>query len=600
MSDTSLTFKLFGQDVSAGRELDKVGREAKSAGEKVEGHAHRLGAVGTAVATGLGVAFGGFAVAGVAQLGSSLVQGVKDAQDYQKLAQQTAGVLKDTGNAAGTSVAHVQELAGSLETLSGVDEALIINGENVLATFTGIKNAAGKGNDMFDQATKASLNLSAALGQDMKSSAIQVGKALNDPIKGVGALSRVGVSFTAQQKDQIKALVKSGDTMGAQKVILKELNHEFGSAAKTAGQGFGGAMARLQDIIGDTFRSLGMLLLPLLTKLADWLTGTAVPAVIAFGQQLGPTLMPILVGLGQVLSVVVGWLVTKLFPAVIRAYQEIFPAIRKAVSQVTDELGHHKEGLGQVKDFVVLLGNVIISYLLPGLAKISSFIIGLIGPAFKILIVAIIGAVAIIKVIIAAIMLSVAAYVKLWAILVAGWTIMRNVWSWTFSTWGRIGGFLTRPIDTAVAWIMKKFESLIGFFHGAPGRIASATAGLFHGIWDSFRSFVNMIVSGWNRLHFGLPSIDLGPLGSVGGFDIGVPQIPYLAKGGLVTRPTLAMVGEAGPEAVIPLSKMGALGGGDTYHFHISGSLIGDEQRLARTITDVLTRARGRGTLGGS
>jgi phage-related minor tail protein len=116
------------------------------------------------------------------------------------------------------------------------------------------------------------------MGQDMQSSAVQVGKALNDPVKGITALSRVGVSFTAQQKDQITALVKSGDTMGAQKIILHELNKEFGNAAKSAGEGFGGSMARLQDIIGDTFRSIGLWLLPILTKLADWLTGTAVPA----------------------------------------------------------------------------------------------------------------------------------------------------------------------------------------------------------------------------------------------------------------------------------------------------------------------------------
>src|SRR5262245_66611796 len=76
--------------------------------------------------------------------------------------------------------------------------------------------------------------MSAALGQDGKASAIQLGKALNDPIKGVTALQRVGVSFTKSQKNQIKALVESGNTLGAQKVILRELGKEFGGAAKAA------------------------------------------------------------------------------------------------------------------------------------------------------------------------------------------------------------------------------------------------------------------------------------------------------------------------------------------------------------------------------
>ena len=57
----------------------------------------------------------------------------------------------------------------------------------------------------------------------MTNAAVLVGKALNDPKKGLTALRRVGVQFTDAQEDQIKALVKSGKTMDAQKIILREL-----------------------------------------------------------------------------------------------------------------------------------------------------------------------------------------------------------------------------------------------------------------------------------------------------------------------------------------------------------------------------------------
>jgi hypothetical protein len=79
---------------------------------------------------------------------------------------------------------------------SGVDDEAIKSSENLLLTFTNIRNETGKNNDIFNQATKATLDMSTALGNDLKGSSILVGKALNDPIKGMTALRRVGVSFT--------------------------------------------------------------------------------------------------------------------------------------------------------------------------------------------------------------------------------------------------------------------------------------------------------------------------------------------------------------------------------------------------------------------
>ena len=150
--------------------------------------------------------------------------------EAQKVAAQTNAVLKSTGKAAHVSAKQVEDMAESLMTMSGVDDELIQQGENLLLTFKNIRNETGRGNDIFDQATKAMLDMSVALGQDATSSAIQLGKALNDPVKGVTALRRVGVSFTAAQIKQIKTLVATGKTLQAQKLILRELNQEFGGS----------------------------------------------------------------------------------------------------------------------------------------------------------------------------------------------------------------------------------------------------------------------------------------------------------------------------------------------------------------------------------
>jgi hypothetical protein len=111
-------------------------------------------------------------------------------------------------------------------------------------------------------------NLSVAMGKDLNSSAILVGKALNDPVKGVGALSRAGVQFTASQKDTIKALVDSGNVMGAQKLILKELETQFGGSAKAAGQTLPGQLNILKETFRNTAADLVAVFIPTLSRAA--------------------------------------------------------------------------------------------------------------------------------------------------------------------------------------------------------------------------------------------------------------------------------------------------------------------------------------------
>ena len=215
-------------------------------------------------ATAAGVFAGNVMVTGLNMVRTAMTDAIRDAQEYEVLLAKTAAVIKSTGNAAGISVEGLKQQASALENLSAIDENIILNGQNVIATFTQIRNAAGAGNDIFNQTTKAALDLSAALGQDMQSSAIQLGKALNDPVKGVTALQRVGVTFDASQKELIKTLMDSGDVLGAQKIILAEVNREFGGAAEAAGDTFAGAVFRAKDKVADFTRDLISNLQPVL------------------------------------------------------------------------------------------------------------------------------------------------------------------------------------------------------------------------------------------------------------------------------------------------------------------------------------------------
>jgi hypothetical protein len=266
-------------------DVSKLGADLKVGGEKAAADAGKTSGkkFGAGMLAGVGGVLAGGALIGFFKGAFS------EAQDAAKIGKLTAAVIKSTGGAARVSADDVDRLATRLSNLSGVDDELIASSENVLLTFTGIRNEVGKGNDIFNQGTEAALNMSAALGTDLQGATIQVGKALNDPIKGVTALQRVGVSFTAAQKAQIKTLVDSGHTMEAQKLILGELSKEFGGAAKAAATP--GDRARVAW--GNFEEMVGTKLLPALAKILDfglknqsWLVPT-VGAIAALGVTIG-------------------------------------------------------------------------------------------------------------------------------------------------------------------------------------------------------------------------------------------------------------------------------------------------------------------------
>ena len=97
--------------------------------------------------------------AGVGALVATVKIGIGEFAQAQKVAAQTNAVIKSTGGVAKVSADHVDDLAGKLMKKSGVDDEAIASGENLLLTFTNIRNEVGKGNDIFDQTTKAALDM---------------------------------------------------------------------------------------------------------------------------------------------------------------------------------------------------------------------------------------------------------------------------------------------------------------------------------------------------------------------------------------------------------------------------------------------------------
>ena len=107
-----------------------------------------------------------------------------------------------------------------------------------------------------------------------------------------------------------------------------------------------------------------------------------------------------------------------------------------------------------------------------------------------------------------------------------------------------------------------------------------------------FKTVFNGIASIWNntvgKISFEIPKWVPG----LGGKGFDMPNIPMLANGGIVTSPTLALIGEAGPEAVIPLSQMGNTGGG--MNITVNAGLVSTPDQIGQQIIEAIQRAQRR------
>lgn len=167
----------------------------------------------------------------------------------EKAVKQLEAGLASTGNAVGRSLEELTGKAADLQKATTFGDEDIISAQAKLITFTGIAR------EQFDRTIEAALDLSTRMDQDLKSSVVQLGKALNDPVANLSALSRAGIQFSDDQKDTIKTLAETNRLAEAQDVILKELERQFGGSARAARETFGGALTSLENAFGDLFEA---------------------------------------------------------------------------------------------------------------------------------------------------------------------------------------------------------------------------------------------------------------------------------------------------------------------------------------------------------
>lgn len=142
--------------------------------------------------------------------------------------------------------------------------------------------------------------------------------------------------------------------------------------------------------------------------------------------------------------------------------------------------------------------------------------------------------------------------------------------------------------------VLGKLHGIVEAVTGIGGTVRTKAANMWDGIGSSFKGVINNMIGWWNNLTFSVDIPDKIP-GLPDSFSISTPNIPYLADGGIVTRATLAVVGEDGPEAVIPLDRLGGIGGATVVQIYVTVPATANPVATGREIQRALDAYYGAG-----
>ena len=225
-------------------ETSKFESGINSARKSIKGVSGELDALSNQMKSVFSGVAGLFAAAKMKAFADESIKAWKYQEKQLKLLSST---LKVTGANAWTSSGELEQFASSLQDVTNYSDETILAMQNVLLGFKNIKG------DNFKEATKAILDMSTVMGMDLTSAAQAVGKALDDPIKGINSLTRQGFYFDETQKKLLKSLVETGKQAEAQKIILEELYTTYGGAAEATAD----LSTQLANTWGDVREEIG-------------------------------------------------------------------------------------------------------------------------------------------------------------------------------------------------------------------------------------------------------------------------------------------------------------------------------------------------------
>ena len=505
---------------------------------------------------------------------------------------------------------RLKAYANENERTLAVDENIIMLTQAKLLTFKELAASADEAGGAFDRATAASIDLAAAGFGSAESNAVQLGKALNDPIRGISALTRVGLTFTEEEKEKIRVLQESGDILGAQELVLAAIETQVGgTAAATAN-----ASDRMKLAFGEVQETIGAALMPAFAALGE--------AMIPLSEELAPflaeavgALVPVLVKVAEALPVVINAMLPlvpvfiDLIGLVLEMAVELMPIFVEIMNALIPVIvGLLPLFVSLLKDLFIPLVPVVldlVKQLTPLIQRVLPILIDLalklIPPLITILQQLFIPLIPVIITIIDAFLplidMVLPILIGLLEFVIPILIIVAEIFSVLLVA---AIEYLTDVIATFSGF----FESFGLDFQGVAGDMGEFFYGIINGMIGSFEGFVNGVIKGvnfivdaLNTIKFSVP--DWVPI--IGGktFSFNLPKLneiklPRLAEGGYVDQATLALVGEAGPEVVTPLKEFERMTGlgesdGKTLNYYAAPNESIDSEMA---LFDAMRRAR--------
>lgn len=550
MADANIRAVITAKD-EASAALKNFGNNANSVGDKIASVA-KVAGVALLAASAAAVAFG--------------VSSIKAYSESENELTQLNTVLKSTNQVAGVTAQSAIDLSKALQKTTKFSDEQVLSAENLLLTFTAI------GKDIFPQATKTVLNMATALGEDTKSASIQLGKALQDPILGITALRRVGVNFSDAQKEVVKNLVETGRKAEAQKLILKELETEFGGSAEAAGGTFAGSLAKLKNSFNDIQETIGLTIVkaltPFLQKVAEFVTKVDWDAVIRKSAEAIKNLITTMVNLKDNIVNVYQSIISYISPG----FERFIFIVKELFNWLSNMLGPSFNALGEtIRDRVMPPLMSLWNAIEPGFTMALKIIAEVVG-----------------------------------VVLVAAMWLFVNVLNVTAS----VLGFVIRVISTAIGWFGNYGATVINIFAGIPNFISTVFKDLgaiilapFKWAFDQIKSGINDVKNAFNKVKSDIANAPSNVTSGIGSL---FKKLNPFAEGTNFAPGGMALVGERGPEIinlprgsqVIPNNKIGS--SGSSINVTFNGVFTGSQmefRQLAVKLSNALDDAKGMGTI---
>lgn len=394
---------------TADKELSKANKRFGNFGKSIGSATRKLGKL----AGTFGLVFG---TAGAV----SLLNGSIDAFKVQEDAvAQVDKAIERVGETAGFTSKELQGIASELQSVTTFgDESILRDVSTQLLTFGNVQG------EVFEQAQVAVLDLATVLEKDLASTSIQLGKALNDPIRGLSALSESGITFTDAQRELVAGFVEVGDATSAQQLILDEVAQFYGGSAAAAADTLGGKQQQLANRFGDVQEVIG---------------GAILGSLVNIGQKF--------VELAESIASPAGFIRTTLIPAFQQASNFIVsiftPVIQALINLWNNSLAPAFKRLQPVLKFLAIAIGVSLVTSITALAVALQVVIPIVGFLINIF----------------------SRVVRfIYDVLAAAINFIKNIFSLSMS-----------DISTAVS---AGIDNVITFFRELPGRIISAMGDL--------------------------------------------------------------------------------------------------------------------------